>query len=161
ADTIAIDANASLISFNNLAGIDSAGIPLGLHNQSTPADQWLPGMVYRDIPTTGGSGTGLRVDVTTDNYGNPTVVMRTPGTGYKDGDTITVSEPSGFLTGSTGFHNGSDITLQVNGLQTAGGDISLSALHHAEAISYSYNPIDVKITVAAGAVIRGRNVSIV
>ncbi|MFM7035677.1 MAG: beta strand repeat-containing protein, partial [Planctomycetia bacterium] len=166
ANRITIGAGAQLVSHddrtvNGQPLLTAAGIPLTLGSQSRPTSAWMPGRVYRDIPTTGGSGTGLRVDVTTDNDGIPTVTLRTPGSGYAVGNTITVAEPNEFLTGSSSFRNGSPVTLTVTSLQKAGGDISLVARHHAQAIAWSFNPIDVGVSIAEGAVVKGRSVSIV
>ena len=162
ANSVTIHSGAQLLSFDDRASPSSAGIPRGLRNPSVPANKWLPGKLYRDIPTTtSGAGSGLRVDVITDNEGNPTVILRSPGSGYAVGDTVTISHPNTYLTGSTSFHNGSDLTAQVNGVQGLGGSITLSAYHHAQAIAYSYNPIDVAISVGAGALIKGRDVQII
>jgi hypothetical protein len=162
ANRITIGAGAQLVSHDDRSAItDGTGVPLRIGSQSRPASAWMPGRVYRDIPTTtNGLGTGLRVDVTTDNDGIPTVTLRTPGSGYGIGDTITVAEPTGFLTGSNSFRNGSDVTLTVASLQKAGGDISLVARHQAQAIAWSYNPIDVSVSIADSAVLKGRSVSI-
>ncbi|MEI7927800.1 MAG: hypothetical protein WCH40_04560, partial [Verrucomicrobiales bacterium] len=162
ANTITINNNAQLLSYDDRATASTAGVPLGIHNQSSPANPWLPGKIYRDIPTTTtDNGAGLRVDVVVDNDGNPTVILRTPGTGYVDNQLITIKHPNAFLTGTTSFHNGSDLTVQVNGIQGLGGSISLSAYHHAQAIAWSYNPIDVSITDGSGVLIKGRDVSVI
>lgn len=44
-----------------------------------------------DVATTGGSGSGLTVDYTTDGDGLLTVTVNNPGEGYTDGDNITVN----------------------------------------------------------------------
>lgn len=166
ANRITIGAEAQLVSHddrtvNGQPVLAAGGIPLTLGGQSKPASAWMPGRVYRDIPTTtNGAGSGLRVDVTTDNDGLPSVSLRTPGSGYAVGDTITVEEPSQFLTGSSSFHNGSPVALTVTSLQKLGGDISLVARHQVQAIAWSFNPIEVGVSIAASAVVKGRSVSI-
>jgi len=160
---INVDTGAQLLSYDDRNTTDTAGIPLGIDNQSAPAGNnlWLPGMVYRNVATTtDGLGMGLTVDVTTDTSGNATITMSSPGAGYKNGDLITIAEPTAFVTGSSSLHNGGNITVQVDGLQTLGGDITLSAYDHLQAIAWSYNPDDVSITVSPSAVIKGRNVNI-
>ncbi len=160
---INIDNGAELLSYDDRNLPDPKNIPLGIGNQSAPAGNnlWLPGKVYRNIATTAnGSGTGLTVDVFVDTSGNPTVVMNLAGSGYTVGEIITIVEPNDYLTGSSSLHNGGNITVQIAGLQTLGGDITLSAYHHLEAISWSYNPDDVSITVSPSAIIKGRTVKI-
>ena len=48
-----------------------------------------------NVATTGGTGTGLTVDITTSSGGLSTVTVNTRGTGYTAGDTITISGGSG------------------------------------------------------------------
>ena len=51
-----------------------------------------------DVATTGGTGTGLKVDITTSAGAVQTVTITTDGTGYTSGDTITISGGGGNAT---------------------------------------------------------------
>jgi hypothetical protein len=91
--TKAADANyliqntSTTITFNKLNQAELVAVP---------ADESEPFVfsprATNQITTTGGTGTGLVVDVTLDQYDFVNgVVVRTPGSGYTVGDTITIS----------------------------------------------------------------------
>ncbi len=87
---------------------DPVRIPATIGNQTTPTLSWTPnasGPPFNNLATTGGGGTGLTVNVTTDNNGKPTAVINASGSGYQLGDTLTVAPPAG--------NAGSTFTFQI------------------------------------------------
>lgn len=72
------------------------------------AGSLVPGTGYTTataVPVTGGTGTGLTVDITA-VAGNVTVVtINTPGTGYTNGDTVTIAQVG----------SGLDATIDIDG----------------------------------------------
>jgi hypothetical protein len=52
---------------------------------------WGDGNVGTNLPTTGGTGTGLTVDVIDGGSGYAIISINTPGTGYTNGDVVTVT----------------------------------------------------------------------
>jgi hypothetical protein len=81
-----------------------------------------------DLNTTGGSGTGLRVDVTADGNGEMTAVtVRTPGKNYAVGDTIKVVSGTtrgvvygynGTIPAGTGYTTATGVATTTNGSGT-------------------------------------------
>ena len=81
-----------------------------------------------NLATTGGSGTGLRVDVTADGNGEMTAVtVRTPGKNYTVGNTITVVSGTargvvygytGTIPAGTGYTTATDVATTTNGSGT-------------------------------------------
>ena len=70
-----------------------SGIPTSLANWSTGSGGWNQGY-YSNLATTGGTGTGLTVDVAAngDGYINiSAITIHTTGSGYTDGDVITIA----------------------------------------------------------------------
>ena len=86
-----------------------AGIPATIGNPSMPTQSWSANQTFNGLATTGGSGTGLTVNVTTDSQGNPTAVLNTSGSGYNVGDSITITE--------TGASSATSFTMQVLSLE--------------------------------------------
>jgi hypothetical protein len=148
---IEIGDGALLLSHDTRSAADD-GVPAGIKVQSSPDRLWTAGQVYRDHYTTGGSGTGLRVDIYTDADGNPHVVLRERGSGYVDGDLITVKEPGSFAVGS-------QVTFQVDGLLAhRGGDISLTARYNMFGAWYFGSDIKADVVIGDDAVLMGRDV---
>ena len=58
-----------------------------------PGQAWTPDTSYTSITGTGGSGTGMTANITTDDAGVPTATLLNAGTGYKQGDTVTFADP--------------------------------------------------------------------
>ena len=61
----------------------------------SPSAAWQASQTHSEVyqTSTDGSGTGLRVSITTDGSGNPTITILTDGTGYASGDTVTFTDP--------------------------------------------------------------------
>ncbi len=59
-------------------------------------DGWTPNMMYTAVApsSTTGSGTGMTVNIVTDDLGDPTLTLDTSGTGYQVGDSVTFNEPN-------------------------------------------------------------------
>ncbi len=106
AANISIGTGAQLLSYDDQA--TGSGIPGTIGNQTTPVQSWVSAVLFNNLATTGGSGTGLTVNVTTDINGKPTAVISTPGSGYQVGDKITVAPPAG--------QAGSTFTFQIESL---------------------------------------------
>jgi hypothetical protein len=69
----------------------AGGVPFGDVTKTSDNQGWGEGQVGINLPTTGGTGTGLTVNVSDggSNYSN--IVINTPGIGYTNGDEITVT----------------------------------------------------------------------
>jgi Major tropism determinant N-terminal domain len=68
----------------------NAGIPISVTKTSSNQG-WGNGSVGSNLATTGGSGTGLTVDVVDTGSAYAGITIHTPGSGYLDGETLTVS----------------------------------------------------------------------
>jgi hypothetical protein len=66
------------------------GVPFGDVTKTTANQGWGEGQVGNNIPTTGGTGTGLTVDVSDSGSAYSGIGINTPGSGYTTGDVITV-----------------------------------------------------------------------
>jgi hypothetical protein len=83
------------------------GIPVSVTKTSSNQG-WAPGHgLGYNLPTTGGSGTGLTVDVVDTGSGYSGISINGSGNGYTDGDTITVTNEgmSDTFTVDVGTHN--------------------------------------------------------
>jgi hypothetical protein len=81
-----IEGNPLIINVPN-----ANGVPIGVANWQGQGG-WNEGF-YSDIPTTGGTGTGLTVDVAAGGAGYiniEAITINNPGSGYTDGDIITI-----------------------------------------------------------------------
>ena len=66
---------------------------------------WLPNQTWNNVSasTQSGTGTGLKVDITTDHQGTPQITLVDPGTGYHPGDALVFdSLPAVGVTGDAG-----------------------------------------------------------
>jgi len=66
--------------------------------------------------TTNGTGQGATFDVYIDDTGAATVTLTSGGSGYEDGDLITIP---GSLLSNAGANNSSSVTFQINGVYEA------------------------------------------
>jgi len=82
--------DGSIYTIDELTLNVSDGIPTSL-TKITNNQGWGAGSVGSNLPTTGGSGTGLTVDVADGGSAYAAISIHTAGTGYTDGDIITVS----------------------------------------------------------------------
>jgi hypothetical protein len=82
--------DGSIYTIDELTLNVSDGIPTSL-TKITSNQGWGIGSVGTNLATTGGSGTGLTVDVSDSGSAYSGITIHTAGTGYTDGDIITVS----------------------------------------------------------------------
>ena len=82
--------DGSIYTIDELTLNVSDGIPTSL-TKITSNQGWGAGSVGSNLPTTGGSGTGLTVDVADGGSAYSSIAIHTAGNGYTDGDIITVS----------------------------------------------------------------------
>jgi hypothetical protein len=82
--------DGSIYTIDELTLNISDGIPTSL-TKITSNQGWGAGSVGSNLPTTGGSGTGLTVDVSDSGSAYSGITIHTAGTGYTDGDIINVS----------------------------------------------------------------------
>jgi hypothetical protein len=68
----------------------NSGIPIGVTKTSSNQG-WGNGSVGTNLATTGGSGTGLTVDVADGGSAYASISINTPGSGYLNGETLTVT----------------------------------------------------------------------
>lgn len=73
------------------------GIPASITAITGSSGSWETNPMS-DLATTGGTGTGLRVNVTQEGGYAGTITIQTAGTGYTNGDTITVTSGSSNAT---------------------------------------------------------------
>lgn len=127
--TVSGSANVSLASATGVATgqtVVGSGVPnnttvssIGLAETLTVA---TPGTAYSNasgLATTGGSGTGLTVTITTSSGGISTAVVVAPGTGYVVGDVVTVVQ--GGASGGTLNITVTGVQLSANATATAAG----------------------------------------
>jgi hypothetical protein len=76
---------------NNLNIRTTSGVPGGPVTKISDNQGWDGGSVGTDLPTTGGTGTGLTVDVVDSGSAYAGISINTPGTGYTNGDVLTVT----------------------------------------------------------------------
>ena len=89
----------------------------------------------QDVPTTGGSGTGLTVDITTSTGNVTAVVVNNPGKDYVEGDVITIVQGSGASDDETATLTVTQAGIVVN--TTAGG---YEVLTIKEVLDGTYTP---------------------
>lgn len=99
----------------------AAGATLTFNNLSATAAAYTPSTTFTNVATTGGTGTGLTVNVVVNGAGTiaaiGSITRNNPGIGYTIGDTITID---GSLLGGT--TPGEDVTFDVLTITTATAD---------------------------------------
>lgn len=85
--------NNTLKCTNNLTLTTPNSIPSGISNIANSTGSWEANPAT-DLATTGGSGTGLTVNVIENGGYAATITIATPGSGYSNGDVITVTSGS-------------------------------------------------------------------
>lgn len=126
------------ITFTNSASIQLTSTlaivapPAGIPNS---VSTWSGGggwnqMFYSNVSTTGGTGTGLTVDVNAESNGYidiEAISINTPGSGYTDGDVIVINNennlPGTFIIGTIA---GDSWTFGSSGLLTTPGGINVN-----------------------------------
>jgi hypothetical protein len=76
---------------NDLNIRTTTGVPIGPVTKISDNQGWGDGSVGTNLPTTGGTGTGLTVDVVDSGSAYAGISINTPGTGYTNGDVLTVT----------------------------------------------------------------------
>lgn len=106
----------------------STGIPNSVSNWNGQGG-WNQ-MFYSNISTTGGTGIGLTVDVAAGSggyIGIETISINTPGSGYTDGDVITIDNENNLPgTFTIGTAVGDSWTFDTNGSLSTPGDIDVN-----------------------------------
>jgi hypothetical protein len=69
------------------------GVPSGAVTKISDNQGWDENNVGTNLPTTGGTGTGLTVNVSDGGSYYSNITINTPGSGYSNGDVITVTRP--------------------------------------------------------------------
>ena len=69
----------------------TSGIPSSVTKTSSSQGWGVGTGLGTDLPTTGGSGTGLTVDVVDTGSAYAGITIHTPGSGYQDGESLTVT----------------------------------------------------------------------
>jgi hypothetical protein len=69
------------------------GVPSGAVTKISDNQGWDENNVGTNLPTTGGTGTGLTVNVSDGGSFYSNITINTPGSGYTNGDVITVTRP--------------------------------------------------------------------
>jgi hypothetical protein len=108
-----------------------SGVPSGAVTKITGNQGWDGNNVGINLPTTGGSGTGLTVDVEDSGSFYSAITINTPGSGYSNGDVITVTRPDVSETFTITvpaktwtFGTDGDITLPAGGNVVDNGGVS-------------------------------------
>jgi len=112
------DAETITINDADLGGAGGANLQFNVNgiteitNRSTDTTFSISATEY----TTNGLGEGATFDVYIDDNGAATVTLTSGGSGYEDGDLITIP---GNLLSSTGANNSSSITFEISGVYEA------------------------------------------
>lgn len=128
---VAAAAGGAAITLNGDGGLGAAagGVPATLGTPSLPTTSGSYGAgPYAGIATTGGTGTGLTVDVTVAASDVTAIVINAAGTGYTAGDTIKVD---GALLGGTTVVDDVTFTVATASPITTGGNTP-GAVNHIE-----------------------------
>jgi hypothetical protein len=106
---------------NNLNIRTTSGVPSGPVTKISDNQGWDENNVGTDLPTTGGTGSGLTVDVVDGGSFYSIITINNPGSGYTNGDVLTVTRPSVSETFSISvpvydwqFGNTGNLTLPSN-----------------------------------------------
>lgn len=112
----------------------SPGIPNSVYNWVGQGG-WNQGY-YSNLTTTGGTGTGLTVDVAAGGAGYidiNAITINTPGSGYTNGDVITINNENNLPGDFTiGVQTGSSWIFDESGLLTTPGDVNVSGSIYAD-----------------------------
>ena len=115
ANTIADGLSSVVVSTNaNVTIQTNGGIPSGIDTFFGSTGDWT-GQPLIDLPATGGSGSGLTVDVTESGGVATGVAVNTPGAGYADGDILTVNSGGASATFSISVPAASTWTFDTTG----------------------------------------------
>ena len=128
---VAATAGGAAITLNGDGGLGAAtgGVPATLGTGTLPTASGNYGAgPYVGIATTGGTGTGLTVDVTVAANDVTAIAIKTGGKGYTAGDTITID---GGLIGGTTTTDDVTFTVATASPITKGGNTA-GAVNHIE-----------------------------
>lgn len=129
---VAATAGGAAITLKGDGGLGAAsgGVPATLGTAGLPTTSGkYGGGPYTAIATTGGTGTGLTVDVTVATSNVTVIAINAGGTGYTAGDTITID---GGLLGGTSTTDDVTFTVATASAITKGGNTA-GAINHIEA----------------------------
>jgi len=109
---------ANTFHTNNNLTVQTSGIPASVTGVNYSSGSWDANQ-GTNISTTGGTGSGLTVDVTADVSGYVgSVTIHTPGSGYSDGDVISASNGSSSVQFSIHILSAKSWTFGADGTLT-------------------------------------------
>ena len=109
---------ANTLHTNNNLTVQTSGIPASVTGVNYSSGAWDANQ-GTNISTTGGTGSGLTVDVTADVSGYVgSVTIHTPGNGYSDGDVISASNGSSSVQFSIHILSAKSWTFGADGTLT-------------------------------------------
>ena len=118
--------NGSILTTDALTIDVPGGIPNNVTGITGSSGSWESNP-SSDLATTGGSGTGLRVDVSQTGGYASAIAIATPGSGYSNGDTITVTSGGSSATFTISVTS-NQWTFNTTGGLSVAGDISYDAI---------------------------------
>ena len=114
----AVTLPANTFHTNNNLTLETSGIPASVTGVNYSSGSWDANQ-GTNISTTGGTGSGLTVDVTADVSGYVgSVTIHTPGNGYSDGDVISASNGSSSVQFSIHILSAKSWTFGADGTLT-------------------------------------------
>jgi len=114
----AVTLPANTFHTNNNLTVQTSGIPASVSGVNYSSGSWDANQ-GTNISTTGGTGSGLTVDVTADVSGYVgSVTIHTPGNGYSDGDVISASNGSSSVQFSIHILSAKSWTFGADGTLT-------------------------------------------
>jgi hypothetical protein len=117
------------------------GVPFGDVTKITDNQGWGNDQVGNNLATTGGTGSGLTVDVNDGGSGYSNIAINTPGSGYTNGDVITVT------SGDSSISETFTITASARGVWT-----HVAIVNNASTQTVWYNGIEqTKVSGTFGA----------
>jgi hypothetical protein len=123
---ININNGGSISTTANLTMQVPGGIPNSVTGIGASSGSWESNP-SSDLATTGGSGTGLTVDVGNEGGYASSIVIHTPGSGYSNGDVISVTSGSSSAIFTINV-NSNQWTFTTEGTLSVAGDISYDAV---------------------------------
>jgi hypothetical protein len=146
--------NGAILTSDALALQVPDGIPNAVTGIVTSSGSWESNPTV-NIGTTGGTGTGLTVDVTESGGYASVIAVHTPGIGYSNGDTITVVSGSSYAVFTISVTI-NQWTFGTNGNLTAPGSIitsgsagNITGANVVSAVTYQSSVVAVSALPAA------------
>ena len=143
------DTQGTIVNSGNLTIQTPSGIPATVTAITGSSGSWESNP-SSDLATTGGTGTGLTVDVSQSGGYADAIAIHTPGTGYSNGDAITVVSGSSSASFTISvLANG--WTLSTAGILTVPGNINTNGHQVVGASGNLDLSIDGSIQLTAGS----------